>query len=149
MPGAAAAELACFLTTRSETFHLQTFFAGLAAITLCVFLLPLLVTGTWAFGAASEECFDRTFARKNVTRWDVDSQYYDPSGTWTMMRPGTSFPSTPSIPRPWRCLSLACGYVYSSARTWARWTWTAHVRRLQSDQPPVLEIFIISCNAVL
>ena len=82
MPGAAAAELACFLTTRSETFHLQTFFAGLAAITLCVFLLPLLVTGTRSFGAASEECLDRTFARLNVTRWDVDSQYYDPE--WDM-----------------------------------------------------------------
>ena len=82
MPGAAAAELACFLTTRSETFHLQTFFAGLAAITLCVFLLPLLVTGTRSFGAASEECFDRNFARLNVTNWDVDSQYYDPE--WDM-----------------------------------------------------------------
>ena len=82
MPGAAAAELACFLTTRSEAFHPQSFFAGIAAITLCVFLLPLLVTGTWSFGAASEECFDRNFARKNVTHWDVDSQHYDPE--WDM-----------------------------------------------------------------
>ena len=82
MPGAAAAELACFLTTRSEAFHPQSFFAGIAAITLCVFLLPLLVTGAWSFGAASEECFERNFARKNVTRWDVNSQYYDPE--WDM-----------------------------------------------------------------
>jgi hypothetical protein len=84
MPGAAAAaaERACFLTTRNEAFHPQSFFAGLAAITLCVFLLPLLATGTWSFGAASEVCFDRTFARNNVTNWVVDSQHYYPE--WDM-----------------------------------------------------------------
>jgi hypothetical protein len=83
MPGfAAAAELACLLTARSEAFHPTAFITGIIAITLCVFLLPLLVTGTWSYGAASTVCYNRTIAYRNATRFDVESQYYDPD--WEM-----------------------------------------------------------------
>ena len=83
MPGfAAAAELACLLTTRSEAFHPKAFITGIIAITLCVFLLPLFVTGTWSYGAASTECYDRAFARLNATYFDVEAQHYDPD--WEM-----------------------------------------------------------------
>ena len=82
MPGAAAAELACFLTTRSEAFHPKAFITGIIAITLCVFLLPLFVTGTWSCGAASSVCYDRTFERLNATYTDVESPLYDPD--WDM-----------------------------------------------------------------
>jgi hypothetical protein len=80
--GVTTFELACIVTTRSEAFHPKVLLAGLAAITACILLLPLLVTSTWSYGAASKVCFDRTFARQNVTKWDVDSQHYDPD--WDM-----------------------------------------------------------------
>ena len=51
-----------------------------------------------------------------------------PTGTWTILPIGTSFPSTSSIPRPRRCPSLAYVCGCSSARTCPCKTWTAHVR---------------------
>jgi hypothetical protein len=83
MPGfAAAAELTCLLTARSEAFHPRAFIAGIVAITLCVFLIPLFVTGTWSCGAASTVCYERTFALQNATFFDVESPHYDPD--WEM-----------------------------------------------------------------
>jgi hypothetical protein len=79
---AAAAELACLLTTRNEVFHSKAFFTGIIAITLFVFLLPLLVTGTSSYGAASEVCYDRNFVLRNATFSDIDSPKYDPD--WDM-----------------------------------------------------------------
>ena len=78
MPGfAAAAELACLLATRSEAFHPKAFITGIIAITLCVFLLPLFVTGTWSYRAASTLCYDWNFIRLNATHFDVESPLYD------------------------------------------------------------------------
>jgi len=77
-----AAELACCLVVRSETFYAKTFFTCQSVATLLVILLPLFVTNTASYGAASKECYDRKFARLNVRFFDVDSQHYDPE--WNM-----------------------------------------------------------------
>ena len=77
-----AFELACYLATRSHTFHKKSFFACLSVTSLCVVLVPLFVTNTLSYGAATRVCHDWTVTRKNVTRFDVDSQYYDPE--WDM-----------------------------------------------------------------
>jgi hypothetical protein len=96
---ASAFELACYLIVRSETFYTKTFFACLYVTTLCVILLPLFVTNTASYGAADKVCHDWTVARANVTRFDVDSQLYDPE--WDMddfadwhLFPGHIFNST-------------------------------------------------------
>ena len=73
-----AFELACCLVVRSEKFYAKTFFTCQSVATLLVILLPLFVTNTASYGAASKECYDRTFAWRNVTKFDVDSQDYDP-----------------------------------------------------------------------
>ena len=73
-------ELACFRTVRKDTFHGKTFFACLAASTFCVVLLPLFVTGTTSFGAAREECYDRTVERLHSSFFDIGSQVvHDPT----------------------------------------------------------------------
>jgi hypothetical protein len=73
-----AFELACCLVVRSEIFYAKTFFTCQSVATLLVILLPLFMTNTASHGAASKECYDRNFARLNVTMFDVDSQDYDP-----------------------------------------------------------------------
>jgi hypothetical protein len=77
-----AFEKACCVIVRSETFYPKTFFACQVVATVLVILLPLFVTNTASHGAASKECYDRAFALRNVTNFDVDSQYYDPE--WDM-----------------------------------------------------------------
>jgi hypothetical protein len=77
-----AFELACFFIVRSETFYPKTFFACQSVATLSVILLPMFITNTVSYGAAGKVCYDWTFARHNVTRFDVDSQSYDPE--WEM-----------------------------------------------------------------
>ena len=77
-----ALELAIYLTVRSETFYPKTFFSCQSVATLLVILLPLFVTNTASYSAASTACYDRTFAWSNVTYFDVDSQWYDPE--WDM-----------------------------------------------------------------
>ena len=80
---ASAFELACYLAVRSDSFYPKTSFAIIAASTLSAMLLPLFLTATSSFGAASEICYDRIFDLKNQTfTADVDSQYYDLD--WTM-----------------------------------------------------------------
>jgi hypothetical protein len=76
-----ATERWCFLAVRKETFCAKTVYACLAAITLCVALLPVFVTGAASFGAAHEECYAKTVVRLKVKFLDVDSSEYDP--TWT------------------------------------------------------------------
>ena len=77
-----ALELAIYLTVRSETFYPKTFFSCQSVATLLVILLPLFVTNSASYSAASTACYDRTFAWSNVTYFDVDSQWYDPE--WDM-----------------------------------------------------------------
>ena len=73
-----AVELACYLAARKGAFRPKTSFACLATITSCVALLPLFVTGTASFGAATDECYARTLARTLAYRMDVDSPGHDP-----------------------------------------------------------------------
>ena len=73
-----AAELACYHHLRGPNFYAKTFFTSLVAITLCAVLLPLFVTGTSSYGAASGVCYDR-FALLRISWYeDPDSPYYDP-----------------------------------------------------------------------
>jgi hypothetical protein len=67
---------------RSETFFTKTFFACQSVATLCVILLPLFVTNTTSYGAARADCYDMSFALRNVTMFDVDAPKYDPE--WDM-----------------------------------------------------------------
>ena len=77
-----AFELACCLVARSETFYAKTFFTCQSVATLLVIVLPLFVTNTASYGAASKVCYDRNFAWRNVTHFDVESLKYDPE--WDM-----------------------------------------------------------------
>ena len=72
-----SAELACYATLRDPHFHAKIFFASLVAATLCVFLLPLVVTGTSSYGAASEVCRDRFSLVRIAMYEDANSPYYD------------------------------------------------------------------------
>ena len=71
-----AAELACYRVLRSPAFHAKSFFTSLVAVTACVDLLPLLVTGTSSYGAASEVCFDRFSLVRTAWYGDPESPYY-------------------------------------------------------------------------
>jgi hypothetical protein len=73
-----AAELACYLTLRSPKFYRKTFFAALVEATLFAVLLPLLVTGTSSYGAASKFCYDRFSPLRTAWYGDPDSDFYDP-----------------------------------------------------------------------
>jgi hypothetical protein len=68
-----ALERDCHEAVRSETFHAKTFYASLAAGTLCVVMIPLFMTGTASYGAAEKVCYDRTFHRLNACYLDLDS----------------------------------------------------------------------------
>jgi hypothetical protein len=74
----AATELACYRILRSPAFHAKTFFTSLVAATLFVVLLPLFVTGTSSFGAASEACFGRFSLLRIAWYGDPGSSYYIP-----------------------------------------------------------------------
>jgi hypothetical protein len=73
-----AAELACYVTIRGPYFYAKTLFASLIAATIGVVLLPLLVTGTSSYGAASEVCYDRSVLLRTAWFADPESPYYDP-----------------------------------------------------------------------
>ena len=75
----AAIELGWFLAVRKETFRVETLYACLAAITVCVALLPLTLTGTASFGAAREECYVKTVVRLKGLYLNIDSPKYDPN----------------------------------------------------------------------
>jgi hypothetical protein len=75
---AAALELSCYLAVRAKTFYARGFSILLAAITLCVVLLPLIVTGTMSYGAAREACYGRLVMWGNTTYTNTDSPLYDP-----------------------------------------------------------------------
>jgi hypothetical protein len=78
-----ALELTCCLIVRSERFYAKTFFSCQSVATLCVVLLPLFVTKTASYGAASKACYDWSFSWRNETHFDVGSQKnYDPE--WDM-----------------------------------------------------------------
>jgi hypothetical protein len=80
-----ALELACYLALRSETFYVQTFTTFLCGVTLCVVMSPLFLTGTTSYGAATEMCYDYTYARVNATQSilaNIDSPEYNPE--WSM-----------------------------------------------------------------
>jgi hypothetical protein len=77
-----AFELACCLFVRSDTFYVKTFFTCQSVATLLFILLPLFVTNTTSHGAASKVCYDRNFAWRNVTYFDVESPKHDPE--WDM-----------------------------------------------------------------
>ena len=79
---ASATELALYLIVREETFFKKTFFTCQCVATLCVVFLPMFVTNTPSYGAASKVCHDWALMRLNVTRFDVDHQHYDPE--WNM-----------------------------------------------------------------
>ena len=77
-----ALERTCHVVVRSETFYAKSFYASLAAGTLCVILLPLFVTGTASYGAAGKVCYDRSFSFFSAMYLDVDSPNYNPD--WDM-----------------------------------------------------------------
>jgi hypothetical protein len=77
-----AFELACCVIVRSDTFYPKTFFTCQSVATLLVILVPLFVTNTASYGAASKVCYDRAFALRNETYFDVESLKYDPE--WDM-----------------------------------------------------------------
>jgi hypothetical protein len=70
-------ELAGLHAVRKPTFHPKTLFACLAALTLCVALLPLLATGSTNFGAARKKCHDRTARMRAARYMDIESPEYD------------------------------------------------------------------------
>ena len=75
---ASAFELVVYLTVRADAFYRKSFFACLSVVTVGIVLLPLFMTNTASYGAARKVCHDYTYMRINVTRWDIDSQVYDP-----------------------------------------------------------------------
>jgi len=77
-----ALEISCHVAVRSETFHAKTFYASLAAGTLCVVLIPLFMTNTASYGAATKVCYERTFSRASAKYLDEDSQHYN--SDWDM-----------------------------------------------------------------
>jgi hypothetical protein len=76
-----AIELGCFLVIRKDTFRAKIFYACLAAITLCLALFPLYVTGTASFGVAREVCHVKTVVKLKTTFLDADSPEYN--SKWT------------------------------------------------------------------
>jgi hypothetical protein len=72
-----AAELACYVTLRGPHFYAKTFFTFLVTATLLVVLLPLFVTGTSSYGAASKVCYDRFSPLRVAWYGDPDSDFYD------------------------------------------------------------------------
>ena len=72
------AELACYVTLRGPHFYAKTFFTSLVAATLCVDLLPLFVTGTSSYGAASKVCHDRFSPLRIAWYGDPESPYHVP-----------------------------------------------------------------------
>jgi hypothetical protein len=72
------AELACYVTLRGPHFYAKTFFTSLVAATLFVDLLPLFMTGTPSYGAASKVCFERFSPLRIAWYADPESSYYEP-----------------------------------------------------------------------
>jgi hypothetical protein len=110
---ALACELACYFHLRSKHFYAKTFNGFLAATTACVVLLPLLLTGTTSFEAASGVCYERTFQQQKATFIidDVDSPQYRPdwsmddTASWALF-PAHLFNSIATI------VSLSCFWVW-------------------------------------
>ena len=75
----AALELSCYLAVRSPAFHAKSLFGALVATALgIVLVLPLAITMTMSYGAASTTCSDRFAVVRMAWYGDVDSEYYDP-----------------------------------------------------------------------
>jgi hypothetical protein len=72
------AELACYVTLCGPTFYSKTFFTSLVAATLWVGLLPLFVTGTSSYGAASKVCNERFTLLRITWYGDPESDFYIP-----------------------------------------------------------------------
>ena len=72
---AAAFELACHVAVRSKTFYGKAFVTGLAAVTLCIILIPLFMTDTPSYGAARKACYDQSFDKWNATHWAEGPRY--------------------------------------------------------------------------
>ena len=74
-----ALELSCYLAVRSPAFHAKSLFGALVATALGIILvLPLAITWTMSYGAASTTCYDRFAVLRMAWYGNVDSDLYEP-----------------------------------------------------------------------